>query len=76
MNQVNPIQIRVSAAALRAVMEKYGGVAACAEAAGITRATIYLWLEGRRSPRLQEWCQLMEVLGEDLVPFVERVDGI
>jgi hypothetical protein len=76
MLDVNSISIRVDGERLMVALAEHGGVYACARKANLSPVTIYQWMRGDRSPRLDEWSRLMAVLGEDLPFCVRQIEGI
>ena len=71
------ITIRVDGPRLLVALAEHGGVISCADRAGLSASAIYHWCAGRRSPRLEEWLCLMEVLGEDECAYTVRtVEGV
>jgi DNA-binding phage protein len=70
------VTIEIDKGALLVALAERGGVYACADKAGLSPSTIYHWLAGRRTPRLEEWAALMEVIGEDQLAYTVRaVEG-
>jgi transcriptional regulator with XRE-family HTH domain len=54
---------------------QHGWVTALAEAAGVRRATVYAWFEGKSSPSLDSLEGLVSVTGRSRAQIVAAMDG-